>query len=267
MWYRLSQQNRQQQQQLSNDELINNFKKFIENIVNNPTWNYDQKAEELVILTKSTGLPLGTNKHDILTNELKRFGQLDNEPGDIITKLYLAKMGRGLQPLVIDSENPTIVQNDFPFKDPQYGTPAPIGGQYGYRGPQDMTPQEWSPGFEPIYKLGPDSKQMLRPDGKPIVQGLKYDGSKQTPKPTWNTFSIQAAFAESKVQFLMGGASKDHPITESQKQEILQYLQANKNDKNILKPEALNGLNAILNKVRHKADTNEPGGVLFVERA
>jgi hypothetical protein len=108
---------------------------------------------------------------------------------------------------------------------------------------------------------------MLRPDGKPIVQGLKYDGSKQTPKPTWNPVSIQAAFKDSGVQFLMGGASKDHPITEPQKQEIIQYLQANKNEKNILKPEALNGLNAILNKVRHKADTNEPGGVLFVERA
>jgi hypothetical protein len=130
-----------------------------------------------------------------------------------------------------------------------------------------MKPQEWSPGFEPIYKLGPDGKQMLRPDGKPIVQGLKYDGSKQTPTPTWNPVSIQAAFADSGVQFLMGGASKDHTITESQKQEILQYLKANKNEKSILKPEALGGLNTILNKVKHKADTNESGGVLFVERA
>jgi len=263
MWYRLS----QQQRQPSNDELIKNFKTFIDNIVNNQAWNDDQKAEQLATLTRNTPVPLDYNKIDILTNELKKFGQLDNESGYIITKLYLDKMEKGLQPLVTRSENPTIVQNNFAFKDLQYGTPAPIGGQYGYFGPQDMAPQEWSPGFEPIYKLGPDGKPMLRPDEKPIVQGLKYDGSKQTPKPTWNPFSIQAAFADSGVQFLMGGASKDHPITEQQKTQILQYLQANKNDKSILKPEALSGLNVILNKVGHKADTNESGGVLFVERA
>ena len=268
MWYRLSQEQQQQQQQPTDAELISNFKKFINNIVNNQAWNNDQKAEQLATLTRNTPLPLGSNKLDILTNELKQFGQADNQPGNIITKLYLAKMERGLQPLVTDSDNPTIVQKDFAFKDLQYGTPAPIGGQYGYFGPQDMPAKEWSPGFEPIYKFGPDGKQqMLRPDGKPIVQGLKYDGSKQTPKPTWNPVSIQAAFKDSGVQFVMGGASNDHQITEPQKQEILQYLQTNKNKKNILRPEALNGLNAILNKVRHKADTNDSGGVLFVERA
>lgn len=264
MWYRLSQQ---QQKQPSNDELIKNFKTFIENIVNHPIWNYDQKAEQLVILTKSTALPLDTNKYDILTNELKKFGQLDNQPGDIITKLYSAKIAKEPQPEVLKSENPTIVQKVFPFEDLQYGTPAPIGGQYGYFGPQDMAPEKWSPGFEPIYKLGPGGKQMLRPDGKPIVQGLKYDGSKQTPKQTWNPVSIQAAFADSGVQFLMGGASKDHPITEQQKTQILQYLQANKNEKHILLPDKLEGLNTILKSVGHKADTNESGGVLFVERA
>jgi hypothetical protein len=271
MWYRLSQQNHQQQQQQqqlsSADELIKNFKKFIENIVNHPTWNYDQKAEQLATLTRNTSLPLDYNKRDILTNELKRFGQLDDQSGNIITKLYLDKMEKGLQLEVLNSDNPTIVQKNFTFKDLKYGTPAPIGGQYGYWGPQDMEARDWSPGFEPIYRLGPDGKPMLRPDEKPIVQGLKYDGSKQTPKPTWNPFSIQAAFAESKVQFLMGGASKDHPITEQQKTQILQYLQANKNEKNILLPDKLEGLNTILKSVGHKADTNDSGGVLFVERA
>jgi len=263
MWYRLS----QQQRQPTDAELISNFKTFINNIVNNQAWDNDQKAEQLVILTKTAGLPLGYNKSDILTNELNRFGRSDNDPGELIKKLYLVKMAKKPQDEVLNSDNPTIEKN-FAFEDLQYGTPAPIGGQYGYFGPQDMPAKEWSPGFEPIYKFGPDGKQqMLRPDGKPIVQGLKYDGSKQTPKPTWNPVSIQAAFKDSGVQFVMGGASNDHAITEPQKLEILQYLQTNKNEKNILKPEALNGLNAILNKVRHKADTNDSGGVLFVERA
>ncbi len=260
MWYRLSQQ---QQQQPNNAQLIDNFKKFIDNIVNNQAWNYDQKAEQLATLTRNAPVPLGYNKNDILTNELKRFGQLDGEPGDIITKLYLDKMEKGLQPLVTDSENPTIVQKDFAFEDPQYGTPAPIGGQYGYLGPQDM---KYNPGFEPIYKLGPDNKPLLRPDGKPIVEGLKYDGSKQTLTPNWNASSLQAAFKESGVNFVMGGLSQDHGITEQQKTQILQYLQANKNEKNILKTETLAGLNDILKPVGYKADA-DTGGVLFVEKA
>jgi hypothetical protein len=267
MWYRLSQQ--QQQQQPTDADLISNFKKFIDNIVNNQAWNNDQKAEQLATLTRNTPLPLGYNKSDILTNELNRYGRSDNDPGELIKKLYLAKMERGLQPLATDSENPTIVQKDFAFKDPQYGTPAPIGGQYGYLGPQDMQgmkDMKWEPGFEPIYKLGPDGKPMLRPDEKPIVQGLKYDGSKQTPKPTWNASSLQAAFKDSGVQFVMGGLSKDHGITDTQKQQILQYLNTNKNDKNILKPESMPGLNNILKTIGYKAEDGG-GGVLFVEKA
>lgn len=263
MWYRLS----QLPQQPTDSQVIANFKNFIDNIVNNQVWNYDQKAEQLATLTRNSPLPLGSNKKDILTNELKKFGQADSDPGNIITKLYLDKMENGLQPLVTDSENPTIVQKDFAFKDPKYGTPAPIGGQYGWVGPDDMAGDtKYNQGFQPIYKLGPDGKQLLRPDGKPIVEGLKYDGSKQTPTSNWNASSLQAAFKDSGVQFVMGGLSKDHGITEPQKQQILQYLNTNKNEKNILKPETILGLNNLLKTIGYKADA-DPGGVLFVEKA
>lgn len=286
MWYRLSQET---QQTNDSQNIVSDFLNNINTILDKYSGNLSLMAFKLADLERKTTLPVGHDKSSLISQAIKSKNGDAGYPIEKSYKYYMSnptavpvsavkEQQQNLQiqtppppppPGSDTQEQPPIEQKNFTFKD-SAGKETPIGGQYGYLGPQDMQgmkDMKWEPGFEPKYKLGLDGKPMLRPDGKPIVQGLKYDGSKQTPKPTWNPVSIQAAFKDSGVQFVMGGASQDHQITPQEKQEILQYLQTNKNEKNILLPDKLEGLNAILNKVRHKADTNDSGGVLFVERA
>ena len=232
MWYRLSQET---QQTNDSQNIVSDFLNNINTILDKYSGNLSLMGYKLADLERKTTLPVGHDKSYLILQAIKSKNGDSGYPIEQSYNYYMSNL---------------TAAPESALKEEQKQTQTPGSYTQG-----NMN----NPGFQPIYDTGPD--------GNPIIKGYKYDGSKQTPNPTWNPVSIQAAFKDSGVQFVMGGASNDHQITEPQKQEILQYLQTNKNKKNILNPEALNGLNAILNKVRHKADTNDSGGVLFVERA
>lgn len=134
---------------------------------------------------------------------------------------------------------------------------AAVGGWAGYMGPTDI---KYDEGYEPIYELGSDGKPKLRwPDGQPIVKGLKYDSK------DFNTTSMDAAFKESGVQFIIGGGSANNPIPKEQKDKILNYLKVNKDQKNMIDEEKLPGLNVLLYPT-YKAERDPATGVLEVTK-
>ena len=234
MWYRLSQGT---QQTNDSQNIVSNFNNNITTILDKYSGNISLMGFKLADLARNTILPMGHDKSSLISQAIK---SKNGDSGYPIEQSYNYYM----------SNSTAVPESALKEQQTQTQTQTPGSDTQG-----NMN----NPGFQPMYDIGPD--------GNPIVKGFKYDGSKQTPKPTWNPVSIQAAFEESKVQFVMGGASQDHRITEQKKQEILNYLKTNKNKKNILLPEKLAGLNIILNSVGHKADTNDSGGILFVERA
>lgn len=292
MWYRFS--------QAQNTGL--DFTNAINTILTNPALNNQQKAEELFTLTKAQGMnpslvlnrlgamPGGPSEEiqNLFTQKIyppnESLTESNTEP-PVINAILPGNGNNNLGNLTApqgntgtltpqsptgnqaDAAMPKLEQKYFKFNTPGSQTTAPVGGQYGFLGPNDGV--NYNQGYEPIYQSGADGKPLLRPDNQPIVKGFKYDGNKNTqnPQQSFNTSSMDAALKESGVQFIIGGGSANNPIGSDNKTAIINKLNTNKlPNTNKFDPSKLNELNTYLATIGYSATIDQPTGVLEVTK-
>lgn len=292
MWYRFS--------QAQNTGL--DFTNAIDTILANPGLTNQQKAEQLFTLTSTQGVNPnivlsrlnimpegGIEIQNLFTQKIyppKESSTESNTQPPLINSILPDTGANNLGNLTAPQRNtgtltfqspagnqadaamPKLEQKYFKFNTPGSQTAAPVGGQYGFLGPNDGV--NYNQGYEPIYQLDADGKPLLRPDGKPIVKGFKYDGNKNTqnPQQSFNTSSMDAALKESGVQFIIGGGSANNPISPDNKTTIINKLSTNKlPNTNKFDPSKLNDLNTYLKTIGYSATIDQPTGVLEVVKA